>query len=432
VLDINFVRENKKIVEKAVKDKNLSENVEVDKLLKLDEKRRKYISESEKLRARRNEIANALKSGIDKELMKEGKEVKKKVKKSEEKLRKTESEFREMMLWTPTIPEKNVPVGKDESGNVEVLKWGKPRKFDSNMQDHIELGKSLDLIDIERGVKVSGFRGYFLKNEAVLMQMGLMWLGMQEMIKRGFTPTIPPTVVKEFTLTGTGYFPFGEGDNYEISNVNEEKSGKLMKEKIYLAGTAEVGLGGYYANEVIQEKDLPVKFGGFSPCFRREVGSYGKDTHGIYRIHEFMKIEQFIVCRNDYQESMKYFEELREISEAMLQALELPYRVIEMCTGDMGAGKYKMYDIETWMPSRKSYGETHSNSNLGEWQARRLNIKYKTKGGGTKYVHTLNNTAIASPRILIAILEGNQNEDGSVKVPKVLQEFVGKEVIVPR
>lgn len=432
MLDIKFIRENPKIVKKALIDKQLEDYVDIDKILKLDEKRRSLIQEIEKLRAKRNEMARKLKTKRDNKLIVQGKKIKINIKDLEKKLRGIEKKYNEMMLWTPTVPEENVPIGKDDKGNVEISKWGEIPKFNFKIKDHIELGKSLDLIDVERGVKASGFRGYYLKNEAVLMQMGLMMLSMREMAKRGFTPMIPPTIVREYTLVGTGFFPFGEGDNYEIKNVSEEKTGKLIKERLFLAGTAEVGLGAYFANEILDEKDLPIKFGAFSPCFRREVGSYGRDTRGIFRLHEFLKIEQFVICQNDFSESMKYFEELRGVSEAIVKTLELPFRIVEMCTGSMGAGKYKMYDLETWMPSRNSYGETHSNSNMGEWQARRLDIKYRTKNGETKFVHTLNNTAIASPRILIAILEINQKKDGSVNVPKALQEFVGKERIIPK
>jgi seryl-tRNA synthetase len=244
---------------------------------------------------------------------------------------------------------------------------------------------------------------------------------METLRAKGYTPVIPPTLVKEWVLWGTGYFPFGAGDNYEIANVSEEQSGELMSDKLFLAGTAEVGIGGYHANEVLDEGQLPLKYVGFSPCFRREVGSYGRDTKGLYRIHEFFKIEQFIICKNDYAESDRLHQELMRNSEEILKALNVPYRVLQLCTGDMGAGKYKMFDLESWMPSRNSYGETHSASNLGEWQARRLNLRYKTKDGAVQYAHTLNNTAIASPRILISLMELNQKADGTIELPKVLR-----------
>jgi seryl-tRNA synthetase len=254
---------------------------------------------------------------------------------------------------------------------------------------------------------------------------------LKRMQAEGYTLYTAPTLIKGFNLFGSGHFPFGKDNIYQVSSTENEK-GEIDKEPLYLTGTAETSLGGYYADEIIKEEDLPIKMCGFSPCYRKEIGTYGKDMKGIYRIHEFLKVEQFIICKDSYEISEKYHEELMSNSEEFLQELELPYRIIRQCTGDMGAGKYKMYDIETYMPaqtSRDCYGETHSASNLGDWQARRYNIKYEGKDGEKHFVHTLNNTMIASPRILIAIMENYQQEDGSIKVPKILQQYVGKELI---
>jgi len=441
--DIRKIRELRDKYKEAAKDKNIS--IDIDKLLELDKQKNKLLNEIEELRAERNKNAQEIKRLGGKppvELIEAGKKIKEQIQKQEEKYKKIEQEFRELMLWVPNIAKEDTPIGKDDSENIVIRYWspddknGEPKKFDFEIKDHIELAKINDLIDFERGVKVSGFRGYFLKNEAVLMHMGLMQYGIKKMIEKGFILLYPPSLVKEWTLYGSGHFPFGLGDAYEIGNRNETETGALEEEKTYLSATAEIGIGGYHAGEVLDEENLPLKYVGFNPCYRREIGSYGRDTRGIYRIHEFLKIEQFIICQDDYNISDKLHEELVSISEEFLQDLKLPYRIIRQCTGDMGAGKYKMYDIETWMPGRigykggkGAYGETHSASNLGDWQARRLNIQYKDKNGNKHFVHTLNNTMVASPRILIAIFENYQNKDRSITVPEVLRNFVGKEII---
>src|SRR3989338_732989 len=420
MLDIKFIRENQEVVKKAIKDKGLT--LDLEKLLKLDEERRKLITETDELNKQRKEFAKER----DKE---KGKALKEQLGKLEEKLREVEMEYFELMLLVPNIPSPETPVG-DARENKEIHKWGEIPKFDFKPKSHIELWKSLDLIDLERGVKASGFRGYYLKNEAVLMQMGVLSYALRKLVSKGFTPMVAPTLLREFALVGSGHFPFGREEVYQIGNAHtlEEKD----KNKVFLAGTSEPSLLAYYADQTLNEKDLPVKICAISPCYRSEVGSYGKETKGIYRIHEFMKVEQVVLCQNDIEESKKWLQELENISREILEELELPYRVIINATGDQGAGKYEMHDIETWMPSRDGYGETHSDSALTDWQARRLNIRYRTNAGKFEYVHTLNNTAVASPRILIAILENHQQADGSIKVPKVLQEYVGKKIIGPK
>jgi seryl-tRNA synthetase len=294
--------------------------------------------------------------------------------------------------------------------------------------DHIALGKTLDLIDTERGTETSGFRGYYLKNEAVLMQYGLMMLALKKFQEKGFTLFAPPVLVREFALVGSGHFPAGRGEIYQVGNAAALKE-DATTEQTFLAGTSEPSLLAYYANQILDEKDLPIKMTGISSCYRSEIGSYGKDTKGIYRIHEFMKVEQLIICKADLMESEKWHEALRQISEEILQELKLPYRVLNISTGDMGAAKYKQYDIETWMPGRNLYGETHSDSNFTDWQARRLNIRYRDSAGKVQLAYTLNNTAVASPRILIPILENYQQADGSVLVPEILKPYVGKDTI---
>ncbi|MBI3342796.1 serine--tRNA ligase [Candidatus Gottesmanbacteria bacterium] len=417
MLDIKFIRENLELCKQAAINKN--REVEWNRLLDLDELRRSLQHELDDIRFTRNEVA---KKGVigktDKDIQEKGRMYKERIKDYEGRLRKVEKEYSELMLTVPNVPDAGVPVGKDSTSNVEIKKWGKLPNFDFSVKDHIELATKLDLIDFERGAKVAGRRAYFLKNEAAQVELALMWYTMSKLIAKGYTPLIAPSLVKEFTLVGNGQFPWGREEVY-----------RMEKDDVYLAGTAEVPVTAYFSGETLEEKDLPKKFVAFSPCFRREAGSYGKDTKGVYRLHQFNKIEQVIISTNDLNNSFTLHEELLANAEEILQDLELPYRVLLMCTGDMGEPQVKKYDIETWMPGRGAYGETMSNSVMGDFQARRLKIRYKTKDGKTLYCHTLNNTAIASPRILIAILENYQQKDGSVRVPKVLQAFLGKEFI---
>lgn len=412
MLDIKFIRENLELCKTAAVNKNRV--VDWDTLLTLDEKRRQLIGKAEVLRAERNEISKTRTEGS----IERGKAIKDELKAIDEELRITEEQFGAHMLTVPNVPDPSVPVGKDESGNVEVSKWGEPTKFDFTPKDHIELAKSLDLIDFERGAKVGGSRAYFLKNEAAQMEVALMFYTLQKLATKGYTPLIAPSLVKEFTFFGIGQFPWGREEVYA-----------LPKDDVYLAGTAEVPVTAYYSDEVLAEKDLPKKFVAFSPCFRREAGSYGKDTRGVYRLHQFNKIEQVIISTSETNNSITLHDELLANSEEILRDLKLPYRVLLMCTGDMGEPQVKKYDIETWMPGRNAYGETMSNSFMGDFQARRLKIRYKGKDGVTKFCHTLNNTAVASPRILVAILENYQQKDGTVLVPEVLQPLMGKKVI---
>ena len=419
MLDIKFIRNNKELIEEAIKNKNI--NLDLEELLSLDEKRRDLIKKIDEL--------NFEQKKITKEKIEEGKKIKQELKIIESELKEIEEKYNNLMLLVPNVYSSDTPIGQDERDNKEVFKWGEIPKFDFEIKDHIQLGKDLNLIDLEKGVKTSGFRGYYLKNEAVLLEIALIWHSLLKMRNHGFTLMIPPTILKEFALVGSGHFPMGKEDIYQIANPGKLSDGKEISEPLFLAGTSEPALLAYFADEILDKKDLPIKVCGVSNCYRSEVGSYGKDTKGLYRVHEFKKVEQVVLCENDIEKSCYWLEEMRKISEEILKDLELPYRVIQICTGDMGYGKYKMYDIETYMPSRNSYGETHSDSNLTDWQARRLNIKYKDENGEKKYVHTLNNTVIASPRILIAILENYQQKDGSIKVPKVLQKYLDFEVI---
>ena len=335
----------------------------------------------------------------------------------EAKLHIVESEFNLLMLQVPQIPHESVPEGDSDADNKPVRFWGEPAKLDFEPKNHIDLMKDLDMVDFERGTKVAGFRGYFLKNEGALLSLALWQFTVNNLVKKGFVPLIAPSLVKEASFLGTGWLPQGKEEIYHT------------QDDLYLSGTAEVPVMGMYQDETLTEEELPKKFIAFSPCFRSEAGSYGKDTKGIYRLHEFMKVEQIILCKADSQESVKWHEEITKNSEEIVQALKLPYRVVVNCAGDLGLGQVKKYDIETWIPSQKKYGETHSSSYFYDFQTRRLNIKYRDRDGKIQFAHSLNNTALATPRILIQILENYQQKDGTIKVPEVLQSYVGSKVI---
>ena len=406
MLSIDFIRQNKAKVIEAAKNKN--REVEIDRILELDDQRLDLIHQIQKLREERNKLAKDKLTDVVKT---KGREIKNTLKKLEDQLTLNTEHLTKLLSFVPNVPLDEVPIGKDSTGNKEIKKWGDIPKFSFIPKSHIELGKTLDLIDLERGVKISGFRGYFLKNELAQLHFALLFYVFQKLILKGYTPIIAPALVKGFTLFGSGQFPWGK---VEVYNPDED---------IYLAGTAEVPVTAYFSNEILEEKELPKKFVALSPCFRKEIGSYGKDTKGIYRVHEFWKIEQVVIDKNNLVEARKLHDELQANCEEILQDLNLPYRVILMCTGDMGEPQLIKYDTETWMPSRNSYGETMSNSIMGDFQTRRLNIKYRKKDGKTEYCFSLNNTALASPRILIAILENYQQKDGSVLIPKVLQSL---------
>jgi len=428
MLDIKFIRENAEKVQEAAKNKNI--NIDINDLLKIDDERKEILSKIEQLRAKRNELAQLGKQGKPTdEQIKKGREIKEKLAVLEERQYEVDEKYNKMMVKVPTIPSSDTPVGKDDSENVEVKKWGDIPEFNFKIKDHIQLGRELDLIDLDRGVKVSGYRGYYLKNEAVSLQMALMMLALEKLILKGFRPIIPPTLVKEFVLFGSGYFAGHEYNSekdeiYKIANEEIEADGNKNKEDKFLIGTAEPSLLAYYSGEVLEAKDLPMKLCGFSQCYRSEIGSYGKDTKGMYRVHEFMKVEMVGLSPADIETAEKMHQEMVSISEELHQDLKLPYRKLQICTGDMSAGKYKMYDLEAWIPSRNGYGETGSASNFLDWQSRRLNVRYKDAEGNKKFVYMLNNTALASARTLIAILENNQQADGSIIIPEVLRKWM--------
>jgi len=438
MLDIKFIRENSAKIKQAIKDKNI--DLDLDRLLVLDKKRRELVKKIEDLRAEKkklNDIIGDLTDENRKSVIDKGKLIKKQIANCEPEYKIIEKRYESLMVKVPTIPSPDTPVGKSDKENKEVYRKGKMPKFGFIPKGHIELGKNLDILDFARGTKVAGYRGYYLKNEGVMLVMGLMMYALSKMIEKEFTPLIPPTLVKEFALFGSGYFKGVEYDSeideiYQIATRDKEVSGEMSKEKKFLVGTAEPSLLAYYSGEILEEDKLPLKICGFSPCYRSEIGSYGKETKGMYRVHEFMKVEQVILAKADIEESNKLQEEMVGISETLHRELHLPYRKLQICTGDMGVGKYRMFDSEAWLPGLNRWGETGSASNFLDWQARRLNVKYVAKNGEKKYVYMLNNTALATPRTFIAILENYQQKDGSVLVPEVLQKYVGKEIIKPK
>ncbi|MFZ3031853.1 MAG: serine--tRNA ligase [Candidatus Moraniibacteriota bacterium] len=440
MLDISFIRNNTAAVKEAVSAKNLT--LDVDALLAKDGERIALLQEMEELKSLKNDINDLIQQAkTDEEraeIIAKGKEIKLKIDQKEPLFAKVKDEYYALLAQVPNIISPDTPRGKSDAENVEIGKYGEIKPFDFTPRTHIELGKMLDILDLERGTKVSGYRGYYLKNEGTLLVMGLMFYALQKLIQKGYTPMIPPTLVKSFPLFGSGYFKGLEYDGeideiYQVATSDREIDGSVSKEAKFLVGTAEPSLLSYHADEVLEEKNLPLRLAGYSQCYRSEIGSYGKDTKGMYRVHEFMKVEQVVIAAADMAAADKIQDEMLAISEEMHRELGLPYRKLQICSGDMSAGKYRAFDLEAWMPGMNRYGETGSASNFLDWQSRRLNVKYKDgKTGEKKHVYMLNNTALPSPRIFIAILENYQQADGSVVVPEVLRPFVGKEVIMPK
>ena len=413
MLDIAYIRNNAERVKQAAINKQLNPTV-VDELLTIDEQRRTLQQKVDDLRRDSNEHARKLKQNVANgtlptESEKEsGKEFKNKLKELEPQLKEAEDQYQALLYQIPNVPAQDVPVGQDESGNQVVRQVGKPITHDFEPQSHEKLMTNLGWLDIDRAVKIGGFRSYFLKSDGLRLEQALLKLALDRLIAAGFEPMSVPVLVNEDAMWGTGYFPWGQEDHYKTQDNQ------------FLAGTAEVALTAYRQTETLAEKELPLQICGISPCFRREVGSYGKDTSGVIRVHQFNKVEQVVYTVADEEITRQWHEKMVGLAEQLLQDLELPYQVLLMCTGDMGAGQRKKYDIETWFPSQQKYRETHSASYFNDFQSRRLNIKYQAKDGSTKFVYTLNNTMAASPRLLAAIVENYQQPDGSVSIPKLL------------
>jgi seryl-tRNA synthetase len=416
MLDIKFIRENEEELKIAVKNKQMNPAI-VDEVLRVDTQRRELLQQVEKIRSEMNAHASGFKGKPSPEEMEVGRKLKQQLQDIEPQLKQIEVSFQDLMFQVPNPAAQDVPIGKDETGNKVVKTWGEIPKYSFTPKTHDELAEKLDLLDTKRAVRIAGTRAYFLKKDLVLLEQALFTYALRMMVKNGFTPMTVPWMVNDDAMWGTGYFPWGMQDHYSTQDGQK------------LIGTAEVSLTAYLKGETLNEKDLPFKMVGISPCFRREVGSYGKDTKGVFRVHQFTKVEQVVYTVADEDVTRKMHEEMLGYSERLLQDLKIPYHVLLMCTGDMGAGQRRKYDVEAWFPGQNAYRETHSDSYFNDFQARRLNIRYRAKDGSLKYVYTLNNTVAASPRILAAIIENYQQENGTIAVPEVLQDFMGKKVI---
>lgn len=415
MIDINLIREDSEKVKEAVGKKQYDPSL-VDKVLKLDKRRREMLQTIEELRRERNVVA----AEKTEQNVARGKRIKKQLKELEPQLKHLAAEYQNVLESIPNLPAESVPEGESEKDNVELKSWGHPKDFGFKVKDHVELGRKLDILDFETGSKVVGSDFYYLKNEGVLLELALVQYGIEFLVKKGFTPFITPDLAKERFYVGTGYLPKGpQAQTYTIADSD-----------LGLIATAEVTLAGYHADQILSGKELPKKYAGYSHCFRVEAGSYGKYSKGLYRVHQFTKVEMFAYINQEESEAMH--QELLGLEEEFWQSLGIPYRVVEMCAGDLGAQAARKFDLEAWMPGRGDWGEVTSTSNTTDYQARRLNIKYR-KGSQTEYVHTLNGTLVATSRAIIAILENYQQKDGSVIIPKVLQPYMGgKEKITPK
>ncbi len=416
MIDIKLIRENPEPFKTACKAKNFY--VDIDRLIQLDGDIRKAKTRLQEITTDKNTLGKSIPklAGDEKQnLLNKLTEYKNEEASLNDQIKKCQPEFDELMLQVPQPADDDVPFGKDDTENVEIAKWGEIRKFDFEPKDHIQLGMALDIIDVERAVRLAGTRNYFLKGAGAMLHWAILRFCVDYMVSKGYTPFAVPMLMKNEAMAGTGYYPGSEEQTY-----------RLERDELNLAGTAEVPLTAYHMGEILPQEKLPQKFVGLSTCYRREAGAAGKDTYGLYRIHQFDKVEQVVICANDPAESAKYHEEIRTNSEGVMQAMGIPYRVVKVCTGDLGRGQAKKYDIEAWMPSRKGYGETHSASKFFDFQARRLNLRYKdNQTKKNMFCHTLNNTVIASPRVLIPVLELNQNKDGSITIPACLRPYMG-------
>ncbi|MAF78763.1 MAG: serine--tRNA ligase [Halobacteriovoraceae bacterium] len=420
MLDIKFIRENSDAVKKAVELKNM--NISIDEILKIDNDLLEVKRKQQDLQEKRNAHSKKIPKATPEErpaLIEQGREIGSELDALKPEVTKLEESLRDLMLRVPNLPAEDAPVGKDEEDNVEVQKGGVLPSFSFEPKDHVDLLEMNNWAEFESIAKVCGSRSYSLRNEMVLLEMATHRFALDKLMEKGFTLVSAPAMARESALIGTGHFPDGKDQVYY-----------LPEDDLYLSGTAEVQLNSLHAGDILKEEQLPILYAGYSPCFRREAGSYGRDVRGLIRVHQFMKVEQFVICKNDPAETEKWHKALLETSLEIVKELELPYRVVECCTGDMGTGKVKMFDVECWVPSENKYRETHSCSALHSWQARRTNTRYRDSDGKVEFVHTLNNTAVATPRLLVSLLENHQQEDGSIRLPEVLRPYMGgKEVI---
>lgn len=414
MLDINFIRENKDIVIAGAKKKHVT--VDIDALLKVDDERRELMQKAETLRAEQNKANDAITnaSGEEREkLIGDMRRVKEELSGIEEKLKEVVQTWKAFMLQVPNVPDMSVPEGDTDADNKEVKSWGEKPAFSFEAKSHVDVMTNLGMVDFERGAKVHGFRGYFLTNDGARLCFAIWNYGMDFFSKKGLFPMIPPVIVKKQLLYGTGHLPNDVDDIYATQDED------------YLAGTAEVPVMGFYGDEVLPHEELPKKILGFSPCFRREAGSYSKDTKGLIRVHEFFKLEQVILCEANHEESVQHHEWLNRNTEEFIETLGIPYRTVTNCGADLGLGQVKKYDVELWVPLEEKYREISSASYFHDFQCRRFNIKYTDKEGNRQFAHSLNCTAIPTPRILVSLVENFQQADGSVLIPEALRPYMG-------
>lgn len=423
MLDIRWIAQNRELVKDGARRKRIE--VDVDRLIEAYDGWRARQQEVQGMAAEKNEANRALRTLAPDErqaLIERMRDMTAREKELRAESDALEEEWRALLLEVPSPPAPGVPEGKDDSENVEIRRWGTIREFGFEPLSHQELGERLDIVDKERAARIAGSRTYFLKGDGALLEMAVLRLALDLLVyERGFTAMAPPVLVRDEAMVGTGYYPGGEDQVYRVPS-----------DGLNLVGTSEVPLSAYHSGEILPAAALPVRMAGISTCFRREAGAAGKDTAGLYRVHQFQKVEQVVVCRADEEESIRHHQAILENAETLMQRLEIPYRVVDVCTGDLGRGQVQKFDIEAWMPSRNAYSETHSASRFHEFQARRMQLRYRDEEGKVRYCHTLNNTAAASPRILIPLLELNQNEDGSVTIPAALRPYMGgRDRIVP-
>ena len=419
MLDLAWIREHADEVKEGARRKRI--DCDVDRILELDQERRRLIRAQEDARAEQKALGKQVSSvsGEAKaQVLERLKGVKGQVVRHTEALKPVQAELDRLQLFVPNPPDPDAPDGDDERDSVKVLRWGEAPTFDFEAKDHVELLRDRDLADIERAGRLAGSRSYVLMGDGVRLEQAVLQLGLDLISDRGFVPLLVPVVVKESALRGTAYFPGAEEQTYRIANPTVDD------EDMWLAGTSEVSVTAFHGGEILDHADLPLKYAGLSPCFRREAGTYGKDTRGIYRVHQFNKVEQVIIDVADDATSRAHHEEIVQNAEALLQALELPYRITATATGDIGRAATFKYDLEAWMPSRESYGETHTASRFRDFQARRLNLRYRGADGKVRHCHTLNNTVVATPRILIPLLEVHQQPDGSIRIPEALRPYL--------
>ncbi len=420
MLDIKFIRENIDIVKMAATKKHIK--VDLDRLVELDDKRKALTQSIEQKKAEQNKVSTDVVAAannpvLKQQLITEMQALKSEIQKDEEQFKPVLEEWQKLMLQVPNVPDMSVPDGTSDADNVEIRTWGTKPKFDFAPKDHVEIMTKLGMVDFERGAKVHGFRGYYLIGDGAMLSWAIWHYANEFFLKKDFVPMLPPTIVRKANLYGTGHLP---NDAEDIYNTQDED---------YLIGTSEVSAMGYYSDEVLDKSQFPIKHLAFSPCYRREAGSHGKDVKGLIRVHEFYKMEQIILCEASHEESVKWHEEINRNTEEFIESLNIPYHTVLNCGGDIGQGQVKKYDVELWVPLEQKYREISSASYFHDFQTRRFNIRYKDEEGKMRYAHSLNCTAIPTPRILVSLVENFQQADGSILVPEPLRKYLGKDVI---